>query len=182
VVNRHVTPASVMFRRYSHAATSLARASCVVRTALELLSVGGDASAVRPAPGRWSPKELIGHLIDSAANNLRRFVQARWQDDLVFDGYAQDAWVAAQHYQEAPWPDLVALWREYNRHLAWVMTMVPPAVRYRVHARHNLHEIAWQPVPAGEPATLDYLMADYVAHLHHHLGQLQALLRSRAAV
>jgi hypothetical protein len=150
----------------------------VERAAVELSAVSAEAAAMRPAPGRWSPKEVLGHLIDSAANNHQRFVRARWQDDLVFAGYAQDAWVAAQEYQEAPWLELVALWREYNRHLARVMAAVPAEVRYREHRRHNLHEVAWQVVPAGEPATLDYFMADYVAHLHHHLRQIRAMLDS----
>lgn len=150
----------------------------VDRAAVELLEVSAEAASVRPAPGRWSAKEIVGHLIDSAANNHQRFVRARWQDDLVFAGYDQDAWVEAQRYQAAPWPDLVALWRDYNRQLARVMAAVPAAVRFREHRRHNLHEIAWQVVPAGETVTLDYLMSDYVGHLHHHLGQLRALLSS----
>jgi hypothetical protein len=148
----------------------------VERTAAELLEVGADAAAARPAPGRWSPKEIVGHLIDSAAVNHQRFVRAHGQDDLVFACYEQEAWVAAQRYQEAPWPDLVVLWREYNRHVARVMDAVPAELRRREHRRHNLHEIAWRVVPADEPATLDYLMADYVGHLHHHLRQIRALL------
>lgn len=148
----------------------------VEQASLELSRVSDAAAAARAAPGMWSAKEIIGHLIDSAANNHQRFVRARWQDDLVFEGYAQDAWVTVQQYQEAEWQALLALWREYNRHLARVMAAVPHDVRYRVHRRHNFHEIAWQPVSADEPAALDYLMADYVAHLHHHLRQVRALL------
>ena len=148
----------------------------VERAAAELLAAPAEAAAVRPGPARWSAKEIVGHLIDSAAHNHQRFVRAQWQDDLVFAGYAQEAWVTAQRYQEAPWPELVALWREYNRHLARVMAAVPAAVRQREHRRHNLHEIAWRVVPAGEPATLDYFMADYVGHLQHHLRQIRALL------
>ncbi|MEO8580489.1 MAG: DinB family protein [Gemmatimonadales bacterium] len=49
-----------------------------------------------PKPGKWSPSEIIGHLIDSASNNHQRFVRARFQDDLVFPGYEQDAWVNTQ--------------------------------------------------------------------------------------
>src|SRR5688500_1533165 len=97
----------------------------------ELLALGDDASARRPAPGKWSPREIVGHLIDSASNNHRRFVRALWQDDLVFTGYAQDAWVDAQRYQQAPWPELVVLWGHFNRHLARVMTAVPADVRTR---------------------------------------------------
>src|SRR5215211_6351731 len=77
-----------------------------------------DEAARRPAPGKWSPKAIIGHLVDSAANNHQRFVRAQLQYDLIVAGYAQEAWVALQRYQDAPWMELVALWREYNLHIA----------------------------------------------------------------
>ena len=132
-----------------------------------------EEEAGRPAaPGKWSPKEVIGHLVDSAANNHQRFVRAQLQDDLIFPGYAQDAWVALQRYSDAPWLQLVTLWREYNLHLARVMEAVPDEQRLRPRIRHNLHELAWEPAAADRPATLDYFMRDYVGHLHHHLQQV----------
>ena len=150
--------------------------------ASELLAADETAAAWRPpGTGRWSAKEVVGHLVDSAANNHQRFVRARWQEDLVFAGYDQEAWVAAQRYQEAPWPELVTLWRDYNRHLARVMASVPPDVAARPRRRHNLHEIAWRTVPADEPATLDYFMRDYVGHLQHHLRQIRRLLADAPA-
>jgi hypothetical protein len=138
----------------------------------QLLALGDEGSARRPAPGKWSPREVIGHLVDSASNNHQRFVRARWRDDLVFDGYAQDDWVEAQRYQEAPWADLVGLWAAFNRHIARVMVATPPEVRTKSHHRHNLHQLAWKPVPEHAPATLDYFMRDYVGHLKHHLESL----------
>jgi len=137
-----------------------------------LLALTDDRTAARPAPGKWSPREVIGHLIDSASNNHQRFVRARFQNDLVLVGYDQDAWVTLQKYQDEPWADLVTLWRAFNVHLAHVMESIPVSVRQREHGRHNLHEINWKPVPADQPATLDDLMADYVAHLKHHLRQI----------
>jgi hypothetical protein len=137
-----------------------------------LLAIGDDRSAARPAPGKWSPREIIGHLIDSASNNHERFVRAQLQDHLVFSGYDQDAWVDVQRYEQADWADLVGLWAALNRHLARVMALVPEEIRRRERPRHNLHEIAFQMVPAHEPATLDFLMGDYVAHLQHHLRQV----------
>jgi hypothetical protein len=150
----------------------------VVRVAAQLLTVPEDEAARRPAPGKWSAKEIIGHLVDSASNNHQRFVRARFQDALVFDGYEQEAWVDAQRYQDAPWNDLVLLWREFNLHLARVMESTPEDMRLRQRARHNLDRIAWQPVPADRPATLDYFMRDYVSHLHHHLRQVERALAS----
>ena len=144
----------------------------VDRAAPELLRIGDEASAKRPAPGKWSPREIVGHLIDSASNNHQRFVRAQFQDELTFAGYDQDAWVARQRYQDAPWRDLITLWASYNRHLARVMAAVPDSARTRPRSHNNLHELAWRPVAPQEPATLDYFMRDYVGHLKHHLRQI----------
>jgi hypothetical protein len=132
-----------------------------------------DAEAARPpAPGKWSPKEVMGHLIDSASNNHQRFVRAQFTDDLVFPGYEQEKWVEAQRYRAAPWSDLVGLWRLFNLHLARVIEAIPASVRLQPRARHNLHELAWQNVPQDQPATLEYFMRDYVRHLEHHIAQI----------
>ena len=48
------------------------------------------------AQDKWSPREIVGHLIDSAANNHQRFVRAQFTDDLVFSGYQQAEWVGVQ--------------------------------------------------------------------------------------
>jgi hypothetical protein len=144
----------------------------VDRAAEQLRLIPDAVASARPAPGKWSVKEIIGHLIDSAANNHPRFVLARWQEDLVFPGYAQDDWVAAQDYQTAPWLELIALWHGYNRHLARVMASVPLDARTRLRQRHSLDRIAWQTIPADQPATLEYFMRDYVGHLEHHLRQI----------
>lgn len=150
----------------------------VDRDAPRLLGAPPDAVERRPAKGGWSAKEILGHLIDSATVNHQRFVRAQWQD-LVFAAYAQDDWVEAQKYQDAPWIELVALWREYNRHIARVMAAIPIEVRLREKRLHNLHEIAMKPAPADAPATLDYLMQDYVDHLRHHLKQIDARIAGR---
>ncbi len=137
-----------------------------------LLALPATAVTQALAPGKWSAAEIVGHLIDSASNNHQRFVRARDQNDLVFDGYAQDAWVEWQQYASAPWDELVLLWQGYNRHLARVMRATPVDVRERQHTRHNLHRIAFRAIPADVPATLEYFMNDYVDHLEHHLAQI----------
>ncbi len=137
-----------------------------------LQQMGEEESQRRPRPGKWCPREIIGHLIDSASNNHQRFVRAQFKDDLVFDGYEQDDWVSLQRYSEAPWNELIDLWRNFNLHIARVMQSAPNDERLRKRARHNLDELAWKPIPRDEPATLDYFMSDYVAHLKHHLAQI----------
>ena len=140
------------------------------RTRLTGLS---DSDAGRPkAPGKWSPKELIGHLIDSAANNHARFVRAQATDDLLFDGYDQEAWVRVQRYNERRWVDLIQLWYAYNQHLADVMERADANALTRPRARHSLDRIAFEPLDPTAPATLAYVMRDYVAHLKHHLNQI----------
>jgi hypothetical protein len=146
--------------------------AAVERASPRLLAFSDTAASEQRAPGKWSPKEILGHLIDSASNNHGRFVRAQLGDDLVFPGYEQERWVAAQNYAEAAWSDLIALWRGFNLHLARVMDGVPEEIRLAPRAKHNLDQIGWRAVPRGEPATLDDFMNDYVDHLEHHLAQI----------
>ena len=143
----------------------------VERAVPALLALPESEVVRRPAPEKWSPQEILGHLVDSAANNHQRFVRAQSQEDLVFPGYAQDEWVGVQRYREAEWTSLVTLWWMYNTHLTRVMRATPEDERLRPRP-HNLDEIAWRTASATIPATLDYLMRDYGAHLRHHLAQI----------
>ena len=144
----------------------------VEEAAPKLLQITAAEARRRPRPEKWSPAEIIGHLIDSASNNHQRFVRAQFQNDLVFPGYDQDAWVALQTYRDAPWVDLVTLWKFFNIHIARVMENSPESVRKSPRAKHNLDKLAWRPVRLDQPATLDYFMNDYVGHLKHHLAQI----------
>jgi hypothetical protein len=137
-----------------------------------LRSMEDDAVALRPAPGKWSHKEIIGHLIDSAMNNHQRIVRARYTDDLSFPGYDQDAWVRLHEYQSVAWLELLTLWVALNRQLARAIASLDDDSLTRPRAVHNLNVIGWETVPAAEPVTLAYLVRDYVNHLRHHLRQI----------
>src|SRR4249919_1362729 len=144
----------------------------VGRGAAELLKIPDDTASRPRGPGKWSPKQIVGHLIDSAVNNHARFVRAQLQDDLVFPGYDQDGWVRVQRYDERSWPALVDAWRTVNTQIAAVMGATPETELTRPRLRHNLQEIGFRLLPAGDEATLEFLMRDYIAHLEHHLGQV----------
>lgn len=148
----------------------LRRVVAAARPRLE--AIPESRSAVARREGKWSPKEILGHLVDSASINHQRFVRAQFTDDLVCPGYDQNAWVERQRYASASWSELVVFWALFNQHLARVMEACPPEARSRARSRHNLHEIAFRTVPSGEATTLEYFMADYVDHLEHHLRQI----------
>lgn len=148
----------------------------VEQASAELRELTEDRARRRPAPGKWSVKEIVGHLIDSAANNHRRFVVAQIRPGLVFDGYEQDEWVTRQAYQYERWPDLVTLWTAYNLHLIHVVTNMSPSLLAAPQQEHNLDEIASRPVSRGDASTLGFLVDDYLFHLEHHLAQIRALM------
>ncbi len=126
----------------------------------KLLALSEKEASQPRAVGKWSPKEILGHLIDSACNNHRRIIKMQLHSELSFDGYEQDDWVRVQHYQQHSWSDIVALWQAYNLHLSHVITQISPK------ALENIGVFGEQTV------TLEFLANDYIAHLEHHLAQI----------
>jgi len=142
-----------------------------IDSALPVLQAMSEAEAERPrAPGKWCPKQVLGHLIDSATNNHQRFVRGQQGSELVTPAYAQDQWVDCQAYTARSWRDLTSLWHAYNQHLAHVIERIPPD-RARVRCT----------IGANQPATLAFVADDYVAHMRHHLAQIHARLSAAGA-
>jgi hypothetical protein len=149
------------------AAAIAAELRAAVDSALDLFRDVDEArTAVRPAEGKWCAREILGHLVDSACNNHRRFVVGQHGGAVVFDGYDQNAWVARQRYHEIPFRQIAALWTAYNRHLAHVIASAPDDA---------LTHTGRAPDGTGD-VTLGFLMQDYVGHLRHHLAQLRTRL------
>jgi DinB superfamily len=113
------------------------------------------------APGKWSRKEILGHLIDSASNNHQRFVRARLLSEVSFPGYAQNQWVETQGYQSESWQNLVQLWAGFNRHILHFVSRIPEDSADNRCA-----------LDGNKPVTLRFLVDDYVRHLGHHLAQI----------
>jgi hypothetical protein len=131
---------------------------------LGLLAGVDDAlSGVRATPDGWCAREIVGHLIDSACNNHRRWIIGQTPGLAKFDGYEQNDWVSRNHYADESWGDLVALWGAYNRHLRYVISNTP-VDRLRMSATSP---------DGGESVSIGFLMQDYVGHIHHHLEQVR---------
>jgi hypothetical protein len=116
----------------------------------------------RPASGKWSNKEIIGHLCDSAQINLQRFVRCTYEENFKLV-YEQDEWVAAQHYQDMNVADLLQLWRLLNLQIARVLENYP-VDRLQAKCDNNKKEVSLH--------TVEWLAQDYVIHLRHHLNQI----------
>ena len=115
--------------------------------------------SAKPLPHKWSKKEVLGHLIDSAQNNLRRFICGQYESEPPFIVYQQDFWVAANQYQQMPKADVIALWRLINLQVCAVLESMPP--------KNYSKEIN-----TGKTHSLEWLAEDYVKHLKHHINQI----------
>jgi hypothetical protein len=112
-------------------------------------------------------RQILGHLVDSAANNHHRIVRLQYNDVLDFPDYRQDndRWIAIQNYQEENWEQLVSLWRSYNLHMMHIIKNVNEAC-----LNHT-----WQDFE-GNRETLQTVIEGYLWHLNLHLKEIQALI------
>jgi hypothetical protein len=118
----------------------------------------------RSVPGKWSKKEILGHLIDSAINNLKRFTEMQFlPSPYQLRSYQQEELVIVNHYQELPITHLVQLWKMLNQQILFVIEKIPP----------EKLKLKWQAEGDDQLHDLDLLIADYVSHLEHHLMQIR---------
>ena len=116
----------------------------------------------KPAPGKWSKQEILGHLIDSAINNLKRFTDAQcFPQPYKVIRYSQDDLVILNRYQLLPLEHLLPLWIALNQQIVYVVSNIPD------------DKLAYTIItPSGDSKTLEWLAIDYVEHMEHHLGQI----------
>lgn len=111
------------------------------------------------SPEKWSKKEILGHLCDSALSNIRRFVitQYKENDNIV---YNQNFWVKAQNYQNIPTEEIIGLWKCLNLQIVNVVENIPNEALQRTCD-----------MTKTEPQifTLEFVINDYIRHLQHHL-------------
>jgi hypothetical protein len=123
----------------------------------------------KPAPDKWSKQEILGHLIDSAINNLKRFIDAQYPPNpYKVLPYQQDYAVEINKYQQLPLAHLLNLWTALNQQILYVLRDVleskltyPSVITFVI-------------IPSGEVHSLEWLAIDYVEHMEHHLKQVFA--------
>jgi hypothetical protein len=115
----------------------------------------------KPAPKKWSAKQELGHLLDSAVNNLRRIVLIQLEDKPALCNYDGERWVAAQQYQQRDWLELIQLWSALNRQLLAAAEAVKAEDWTRTCTIGN-----------SDTLTLKFVFEDYVEHMLHHLRHI----------
>ena len=129
----------------------------------KLSSYTAEEVSYKRGPGKWSKKELLGHLIDSAANNHQRFVRMQIENNLNLPQYQQDEWVSIQCYHQRAWLDLILLWKAYNEQLLYILKNIDDS---------KLSNTAT--FPESGPKSLQWIIDDYIRHMEHHFKQLLA--------
>jgi hypothetical protein len=129
----------------------------------ELYEVPAQLADIPWRAGGWTRKQIIGHMMDSAANNRQRFVRAAIEGRYAGPKYAQEAWVAAHGYTEQGWETLLAWWSTQHEILASVVEQI---CAERLEASCVIGEDA--------PVTLRFLIEDYIAHQQWHLNQIRS--------
>jgi hypothetical protein len=118
--------------------------------------------STRPQPNKWSKKEILGHLCDSALNNLQRFVRAQYEDQpYTVIKYAQNQWVELMGYQNLPIDHIVDLWVNLNRQIVEVIAKITE------DRLQNSCEIGEE-----QTVTLEWMIKDYLDHMEHHFKQI----------
>jgi hypothetical protein len=121
-----------------------------------------DAQAARKSdPSKWSPKQEMGHLLDSAVNNHRRIVLTQLEDSPALPDYDGGRWVEVQRYEARDWNQLVDLWFALNQQL--------------LAAAEAISESGWNrtcTIGDSKPLTLQFVVEDYVNHMLHHLRHI----------
>ncbi|HNP94065.1 MAG TPA: DinB family protein [Cyclobacteriaceae bacterium] len=144
-------------------ATAKELKSIVEEYAKKLAHFSEEEMATKPNPKKWSKKEIVGHLIDSGQNNLRRFIVGQYESIPPKIVYEQDFWVSASGYQSMKAKDVIELWRLVNLQICQVLNNMNPD-----HYDKSCDS------GKGQPSihTLEWLADDYVKHLKHHINQI----------
>lgn len=114
--------------------------------------------AIRPSPEKWSKKEILGHLCDSAINNIERFVKIQYEEQpYIIQSYDQERWVVIQNYQEKPIDEILNIFQMLNKQIINIIKNIPNG------------KLTYKCVIGNTHKSLQWLIQDYLNHMEHHI-------------
>ncbi len=129
----------------------------------KIAAISEEEFSAKPQPDKWSKKEVLGHLIDSAHNNARRFIVGQYDAAPPRIVYDQDQWVSLNNYQQTDGKEIIALWALANKRIVSILKKMPASA-------YSKQADTGKSTPSLH--TLEFLAVDYVKHLKHHLNQI----------
>lgn len=128
-----------------------------------LMAMEEEVLSLRPNPEKWSKKEILGHLADSALYNLERFTKIRFcEPPFVIVPYPQAKLVAANNYQSQEIGSILRLWLTLNQQILSI---------WESYTTLELN-ISVEDSNSGNKGNLLWWIQDYYEHLEHHLFQI----------
>jgi hypothetical protein len=76
---------------------------------------------VKLSEEKWTLKEMVAHLIDSASNNHQRFIRSQLESKINFPLYEAEEWKNVTKISDYSFISLIILWREYNYYLLHIV-------------------------------------------------------------
>ena len=137
-----------------------------LREVEQLLAPLDDAAArFRYAPGKWSVKEVLGHLCDAERIFAYRLLRIARADTTPLPGFDEDAYVPPAEFDARPMGDLV---REFQAVRASTIALV-----------EGLPSAGWQRrgQASGKAISSRAIAYIMVGHVTHHLAVLRERYR-----
>lgn len=133
----------------------------------------GDATAgIVLSDDKWSLKQIVGHLIDSASNNHQRILRLKQNAELHFPDYEALSWLEASDYNSFTFSHLIQLFTLYNQHISHLIENLPDSVL------SHRWIVSWGDIGS---ISLKDLVIHYVEHLEAHLNHFQERLNELIA-
>lgn len=115
----------------------------------------------RPFAGKWTPNEILGHLVDHEIVSMCRIRTMRFDDVPWLSRYDQERWVQMQSHNDRD-PD------EFVRRFSELRTL-----NLEQYGSLSPDELARaKPRSDGSQVTLEYLLRTHAGHDLSHLDQI----------
>jgi len=132
--------------------------------AMVLTGVFGEEEDFVPAPGKWSPRQIVAHLADAELVGAHRMRQVIAEDNPTLIAFDQDAWTRNLDYARRKPKQSLEAFRRIRAENYELLKELPESAFERT-GNHS----------ENGPMTLRRLLEGYAGHAESHARQLQQI-------